>query len=91
MTTHKYRVRPGFTYGVNSQYKEGDIVELEESTAVHVMDKVELAEVIQNTAPPVEPPADLESPTESLAHIEPTVPEIPKSSAAIRSKRTIGN
>lgn len=48
MAKRKYRVREGFTYGSHDQYKAGDIVELEEAEAKHVMDKLELAEVVHN-------------------------------------------
>lgn len=48
MAKYKYRVREGFTYGSKSQYGPGAIVELEESEARHNMDKLELAQVVQN-------------------------------------------
>jgi len=51
MTIRKYRVRQGFTYGAFSQHQGGDIVELDDEAAKHVMDKLELAEVIQNVVP----------------------------------------
>lgn len=48
MAVHKYRVREGFTYGAKSEYGPGAIVELDDETAKHNMDKLELAEVVQN-------------------------------------------
>lgn len=59
MTIHKYRVRDGFTYGPFGEHKAGDIVELDDSTAVHEMDKLELAEVIP---PPPSAPVVEETP-----------------------------
>lgn len=46
MTKHLYRVRQGFEYGANGEYKSGAIVELDESDAKYEMDKLELAEAI---------------------------------------------
>ena len=64
MTIRKYRVRQGFTYGAFSQYGAGDIVELEEDVAVHSLDKLELAEIVQNVPPeaPTEPAPPPEAP-----------------------------
>lgn len=44
----KYRVREGFTYGANSQYGPGAIVELTAEEAKHSLDKLELAEIVHN-------------------------------------------
>ena|SRR3990172_10537726 len=48
MTVRKYRVREGFTYGAFSQFGPGEIVDLDEETAKHSMDKLELAEIVHN-------------------------------------------
>lgn len=60
MTIYKYRVREGYVYGAFGQFKSGDIVELDESTAVHNLDKLELAEIPQPPPPltPVVPPEE---------------------------------
>lgn len=39
----KYRVKPGFTFGAQKQYKPGDIVELTEEESAGFLDKLELA------------------------------------------------
>jgi hypothetical protein len=48
MAIRKYRVKEGFTYGAHDEHVAGAIIELEENEAIHVMDKLELAEVSQN-------------------------------------------
>jgi hypothetical protein len=48
MAKRKYRVREGFTYGPKSEYAAGAIVELDDATAQFEMDKLELAEIVQN-------------------------------------------
>lgn len=48
MAKRKYRVREGFTYGAHDEHAAGSIVELEEEEAKFVMDKLELAEIVQN-------------------------------------------
>lgn len=56
MAVRKYRVREGFTYGALTQHSPGTILDLDEETAKHSMDKLELAEIVQNV--PVEPPGE---------------------------------
>ncbi len=80
MTIHKYRVRVGFTYGPFDEYKSGDIVELDDSTAMHNLDKLELAEIL----PP--PPSTLVVPVETAPEEvtdetgieQPILPSVPK-------------
>jgi hypothetical protein len=67
MATRKYRVKPGFTYGATGQYKAGDIVELEDAEAQHVMDKLELAEVVHNVPQNLEPAQQTADSTDSRA------------------------
>lgn len=65
MDKHKYRVREGFTYGAFGQFGPGSIVELTEEEAKHVMDKLELAEIIHNVpdeSAPLLPPLPVHSP-----------------------------
>lgn len=52
MAIHKYRVRAGFTYGAQDQWKAGSVLELEESVAVYNLDKLELAEIVHNIPHP---------------------------------------
>lgn len=71
MAKRKYRVREGFRYGAHDQFTAGQIVELEEEEAKHDLDKLELAEVVQNVpgeagvdSEPGQPPRDEDSPSE---------------------------
>lgn len=48
MPKRKYRVKEGFRYGARDEYGPGSIVELEDAEAKYVMDKLELAEIVQN-------------------------------------------
>lgn len=64
MAVRKYRVRLGFTYGAHDEFKEGDIVELEENEAQYELDKLELAEVVQNVPDTGFPERDEDSPSE---------------------------
>jgi hypothetical protein len=52
---YKYRVRDGFEYGPRGEYKAGSIVELTEDEARYVLDKLELAEIVQNVPPVTSP------------------------------------
>jgi len=46
MKSHKYRVKVGYKYGAFDQYGPGSIVVLDDETAKHVLDKLELAEIV---------------------------------------------
>ncbi len=46
MSLHKYRVKPGYSYGPRDEYTSGMIIVLDDSVAKHEMDKLELAEVV---------------------------------------------
>ena len=87
MTIRKYRVREGFSYGAFSQHTAGMIVELDEDAAKHAMDKLELAEIVQNVpAAPAEPPPAPEAPepedhapiTDETGIEQPSLPYQPK-------------
>jgi len=93
MAVHKYRVREGYTYGAYSQYGPGSIVELDDETAKHVMDKLELAEIVQNVVPPAPPPGSEdtdEGGDGSTEGASPLEPEEPSARTASRPKSKSG-
>ena len=82
MAIRKYRVRQGFTYGAFGQWASGTILELEETVAQHSLDKLELAEVVQNVPPPAPPPVEIVPPEEPVTDEtgieQPSLPRTPK-------------
>lgn len=53
-----YRVKPGFTFGAQSQHKPGDVVELTKEEAAGFLDKLEIVESsVSKPDKPVRSPA----------------------------------
>ncbi len=55
-----YRVKPGYTFGAQSQHKPGDVVELTKGEAAGFLDKLEIVKSSADkpqTGTPDKPPA----------------------------------
>lgn len=60
---YKYRVKAGYTHGINDQYKAGDVVELTETEAAPFLDKLEPVGKGQETEQQATIPAGADLPT----------------------------
>jgi|OpeIllAssembly_1097287.scaffolds.fasta_scaffold997739_2 hypothetical protein len=79
----KYRVKPGYSFGAYSTFKEGMIVELLEIDAQPFLDKLELVPDEVPAVPEPEAVADPKFAPPSLDMDMPEAPEMPDENAEV--------